>query len=54
MYDASTIIGTCINCVAPASLLATFALIVIGAGIAVGVEMKQVQSTKSSAVRSRR
>jgi hypothetical protein len=41
MYEAPAIIGTCINCVAPGSLLATFALILIGAGFAVRVEMRK-------------
>ena len=34
VYEASAIVGTCINCVAPGSLSATLALVVIGAGIA--------------------
>ena len=38
MYEAPAIIGNCINCIAPASLSATLALIVIGAGIALTVE----------------
>jgi hypothetical protein len=42
MYEASTIIGTCLNCFAPASLSATLALIVIGAGIALTVEQRKL------------
>ncbi len=34
-HEAPPIIGTCINCIAPGSLGATLALIVIGAAIAV-------------------
>jgi hypothetical protein len=35
MFEAATIIGSCINCIAPGSLLATLAMIVVGIGIAV-------------------
>jgi hypothetical protein len=38
MYEAPSVIGTCINCIAPGSLSATLALIVIGAGIALTSE----------------
>jgi hypothetical protein len=38
MYEAPAVIGTCINCIAPGSLSATLALIVIGAGIALTAE----------------
>jgi hypothetical protein len=34
MYEAPTIIGTCINCIAPGSFGATLALILIGAFVA--------------------
>ena len=34
MYEAPSVIGTCINCIAPGSLSATLALIVLGAGMA--------------------
>jgi hypothetical protein len=42
MYEAPAIIGTCINCIAPGSLGATLALIVIGATIALAAERRQV------------
>jgi hypothetical protein len=42
VYEAPTIIGTCINCIAPASLSATLALIVIGAGVALTVERRKL------------
>jgi hypothetical protein len=35
MYEAPAMIGTCINCIAPGSLLATLTVIVVGIGIAV-------------------
>jgi hypothetical protein len=34
MYEAPSVIGTCINCIAHGSLSATLALIFIGAGAA--------------------
>jgi hypothetical protein len=42
MFEAPAIIGTCINCIAPGSLAATFALIVIGAGIALTAERRKL------------
>ena len=42
MYEAPTIIGSCINCVAPGSLAATLGLIVIAASIALTVERRKV------------
>jgi hypothetical protein len=42
MFEASTIIGTCIDCIAPGSLSATLALIVIGAGIALTAERRKL------------
>jgi hypothetical protein len=42
VYEAPTIIGTCINCIAPGSLSATLALIVIGAGIALTAERRKL------------
>jgi len=41
MYEAPAIIGTCINCIAPGSLLATLAVIVVGIGIAVTAERRK-------------
>jgi len=47
MYEAPAIIGTCINCIAPGSLGATLALIVIGAGIAVTAERRELARVRS-------
>lgn len=42
MYETPTIVGSCINCVAPGSLAATLGLIVIAASIAVTIERRKV------------
>lgn len=42
MYEAPAIIGTCANCIAPASFSATLALIVIGASIALIAERRKL------------
>jgi hypothetical protein len=47
MYEAPAIIGACINCIAPGSLSATLALIVIGAGIALTAERRKLVSVRS-------
>jgi hypothetical protein len=47
MHEATTIIGTCINCIAPGSLSATVALIVIGASIALMVEQRKLARVRS-------
>jgi hypothetical protein len=41
MYEAPSIVGTCINCVAPGSLSATLAFIVIAATVALTVERRK-------------
>ena len=41
VYDAPTIIGTCINCIAPGNLLATLAVMVIGIGISLRYEQRK-------------
>ena len=46
VYEAPAIIGTCINCIAPGSLLATFALILIGVGLAAHFEMRKKGSPR--------
>jgi hypothetical protein len=46
MYEAPAIIGTCINCIAPGSLLATFALILIGVELAAHFEMRKKGSPR--------
>ncbi len=38
MYETPTIVTSCINCISPGSLSATFVLIVFGAGIALTAE----------------
>jgi len=53
VYEAPAIIGTCINCIAPGSLSATLAVIVIGAGIALTAErhkLARVRANKLQAV----
>jgi len=47
MFEAPAIIGTCINCIAPGSLSATFALIFIGAGIALTAERRKLARVRS-------
>jgi hypothetical protein len=47
MSEAPTIIGTCINCIAPGSLSATLALIIIGVGIALMVERRKLARMQS-------
>jgi hypothetical protein len=42
VYEAPAIIGTCINCIAPGSLSATLALILIGAGVALTAERRKL------------
>ena len=46
MYEAPAIIGTCINCIAPGSLSATLALILIGAGVALAAERRKLISAR--------
>jgi hypothetical protein len=41
MFEAPAIIGTCINCIAPGSLLATLTVVVIGIGIATHSERRK-------------
>jgi hypothetical protein len=47
VYAAPAIIGTCINCVAPGSLSATLALIVIGAGMALMAGRRKLARVRS-------
>jgi hypothetical protein len=47
VYEVSTIVGTCINCIAPGSLSATLALIVIGAGVALTAESRKLARVRS-------
>lgn len=41
MFETPTIVGACINCIAPGSLSATLALILVGAGIALTAERRK-------------
>ena len=45
MTDSYSIVGTCINCTTPASLLATMTLIAIGAAMAVRSEPRGKPTT---------
>jgi hypothetical protein len=47
VYEAPTILGTCINCIAPGSLSATLALIVIGAAFALTAERRKLARVRS-------
>jgi hypothetical protein len=47
VYEAPTIIGTCINCITGPSLSATLALIVVGAGIALAVERRKLARVRA-------
>ena len=45
--ETSSIIGTCINCTAPASLLATMTILAIGIALAVRSERRNSPSGKT-------
>ena len=47
MYEASTIIGTCIDCIAPGSLAATLSVIAIGVALAVQSERRKLVPVKA-------
>jgi hypothetical protein len=47
MYAAPEIIGTCLTCIAPASLGATFALILLGLIFAVYAERRKMAPAKT-------
>jgi hypothetical protein len=49
MFEAPAIIGTCINCIAPGSLSATLALVLIGAGVALTAERRKLVPAKTQA-----
>lgn len=40
--ESYSVVGTCINCTAPASLLATMALVAIGVALAIRSERSRV------------
>jgi hypothetical protein len=42
MFEAPAIIGTCINCIAPGSLSATLAFVLIGAGVVLTAERRKL------------
>ena len=54
MYEASTIIGTCIDCIAPGSLAATLSVIAIGVALAVQSERRKLVPVKSRSYREAR
>jgi hypothetical protein len=41
LSESVGIVGSCINCAAPANLLATFAVILVGVGLAVHYERRK-------------
>jgi hypothetical protein len=43
MFEAPVIVGTCINCIWPGSLLATLTVIVFGFGFAVQSERRKAR-----------
>jgi hypothetical protein len=47
VYEAPSVIGTCINCISPGSLSATLALIAIGATIALTVERRKLARVRT-------
>ena len=47
VYEAPTIIGTCINCISPGSLSATLALVLIGAAIALTAERRKLARVRA-------
>ena len=51
MFEAPAIIGTCANCIAPASFSATLALIIIGAAIALTAERRKLARARAEIVR---
>src|SRR5437870_5754935 len=53
MYEVPAIIGACTNCIAPGSLVATFATILVGAVIAIHSQRRN-QSLMSVKTRSER
>jgi hypothetical protein len=42
LSEPATIVGSCLNCTTPANLLATLAVILIGAGLAVHFERRKL------------
>ena len=42
MLEAPAIIGTCVNCIAPGTLSATLAFVLIGAGVALTAERRKL------------
>jgi hypothetical protein len=52
MLEAPTIIGTCINCIAPGNLLATLTVLVVGIGIAVQSERRKAPNIEVVPLRS--
>jgi hypothetical protein len=53
MFEAPTIIGTCINCIAPGSSSATLALVLIGVGVVLTAERRKLARARSQLISSR-
>jgi hypothetical protein len=49
MFEATAIIGTCIDCITPGSLSATLALVLIGVGVALTAERRKLVPAKAQA-----
>jgi hypothetical protein len=47
MSEAPTIVGTCIDCIAPGSLSATLALVLFGASIAAIIERRKLARVRA-------
>jgi hypothetical protein len=47
MFEATAIIGTCIDCITPGSLSATLALVLIGVGVALTAERRKLVPAKT-------
>ena len=48
MYEAPSMVGTCINCIAPGSLSATLAFILIAATVALTVERRNLARARGA------
>lgn len=47
LSEASTIVGSCLNCTTPANLFATLAVALIGVGLAVHFERRKLTSRQT-------
>ena len=53
MHEVPSLMGTCLNCIAPGSLSATLALIVMGAGIALTAERLKLARVRQDSQRTK-